>query len=253
MAVEAQTDRTRDMARQKLKTSQRFSRAARAERDRLDRQRSQLYKRREALQVKVDAIDEELEGVDQQLQVLEQLAESGRDAIEIREVGQAPSSGVEVLSGADIRRVAVPLLLHRHGVSPIHYRDWYALLGQEGYVVAGKRPDAVFLNQVNRSPLVWASTQSGNYYLDPSIVEKLRELLAQQQAELSELLSSVPTDSRSLEAHRQRQRQLNKAINGTERDLREAVLAIETAEKDEAEPVEPPHIRVISSSEIEAA
>lgn len=241
------------MAKRKLKTSQRFSRAARAERDRLDRQRSQLYRRREALQAKVDAIDEELEAVDQQLQMLEQLAESGRDAIEIREVERTPSGDVEVLSGADIRRVAVPLLLRRHGVSPIHYRDWYALLGQEGYVVAGKRPDAVFLNQVNRSPLVWASTQSGNYYLDPSIVEKLREQLGQQQVELSELLRNVPTDSKSLEAHRQRQRQLNKAINGTERDLREAVFAVETAEKADAVPLEPSRIRVISSSEIEAA
>jgi septal ring factor EnvC (AmiA/AmiB activator) len=241
------------MARPKVKASQRFSRAARAERDRLDRQRSQLNKRRESLQAKVDAIDEELEAVDQRLQVLEQLAESGGEPIEIREVRRTPDGDVQVLSGAAIREVAVPLLLSEHGVSPIHYRDWYALLTQAGYVVAGKRPDAVFLNQVNRSPLVWASTRSGNYYLDPSVIEKLRDQLRQQQAELAELLSNVPGDSKSLEAHRQRQRQLSKEISRTERDLREAVAAVEAVEQGRAQIVEPPEIRVVESPESEAA
>jgi septal ring factor EnvC (AmiA/AmiB activator) len=241
------------VAKPKLKTSQRFSRAARAERDRLDRQRLQLNKRRETLQAKVDAIDEELEAVDQQLQVLEQLAESGSEPIKIREVGRTPEGNVQVLSGAAIREVSVPLLLREHGVSPIHYRDWYALLTQAGYAVAGKRPDAVFLNQVNRSPLVRASTQSGNYYLDPSVIEKLRERLGQQQAELAELLSNVPADSKSLEAHRQRQRALNTAISRSERDLHEAILAVEAAEGDGAGVVVPADIRVASSTESEAA
>jgi septal ring factor EnvC (AmiA/AmiB activator) len=241
------------MAQPKVKPSQRFSRAARAERERLERQRAQLNKRRETLQAKVDAIDEELEAVDQQLQVLGQLAESGSNAIEIREVKQTPLGNVRVLSGAAIREVAIPLLLREHGVGPIHYRDWYALLIRAGYAVAGKRPDAVFLNQVNRSPLVWASTQSGNYYLDPSIIERLREQLGHQQAELGELLSSVPADSKSLEAHRQRQRQFNKAINRIDRELREAVAAVEAAEVEGAGPVEAPEIRVVASPEVEAA
>ena len=205
------------------------------------------------MQAKVDAIDEELEAVDQQLQVLEQLAESDGGSMEIREVKRTPEGNVQVLKGAAIREIAVPLLLREHGISPIHYRDWYALLTQAGYAVAGKRPDAVFLNQVNRSPLVWASTQSGNYYLDPGVIERLREQLGEQQAELTELLSDVPSDSRSLEAHRQRQRALHTAISRSERDLREAILAVEAAEGDRGGVVVPADIRVVSSPESEAA
>lgn len=214
----------------KVNPSQRFSRAARAERDRLDRRRSQLFKRREDLQAKVDALDEELEAVDMHLQMLEEFAESGRSTIEIHEVEQTPDNGFQLLSGAEIRGIAVPLLIRRHGLSPIHYKDWYALLKKEGYAAAGKRPDAVFLNQVNRSPLVRASTKSGYYVLDLDVVEQLREQLQDLRAELGELLGNVPSDSESLEAHRERQRELNMALSRTERDLSEAVLAVEAAE-----------------------
>jgi predicted nuclease with TOPRIM domain len=218
------------MSKAAIQTSQRFSRAARAERDRLDRKRSQLYKRRETLQAKVDALDEELEAVDQQLQVLEDFAGGNGGAIEIREVNRSDEDAPELLSGSFIRILAVPLLIREHGLSPIHYRDWYVLLNKAGYAAAGKRPDAVFLNQIARSPLVRATTKSGYYVLDLTVVEQLRAQLGKQQAELAELMQNVPDDSVSLEAHRHRQRELSTAVNRTERDLREAVSAIEVAE-----------------------
>lgn len=241
------------MAKPKVKTSQRFSRAARAERDRLDRKRSQLYQRREAMQAKVDALDEELEAVDDQLQMLEEFAGSGRSTIAIHETERTSEGDPELLSGSSIRALAVPILIRKHGLSPIHYKDWYALMIQEGYAAAGKRPDAVFLNQVNRSPLVRASTKSGYYVLDLDVVDQLRDQLRQQQSELGELLTNVPTDSESLAKHRQRQSELNTAISRTERDLREAVLAVEAAEKEAAEGVEPPSIRVVTTTETKAA
>lgn len=219
------------MAQSQIKTSQRFSRAARAERDRLRRQRSQLARKREQWRAKARAIDVEVEAIDRQLQVLDELANSTPTPAEIRPVEARDPNSPELLSGAEIRAVAVPLLIRMHGSSPIHYRDWYALLQQEGYAAAGKRPDAVFLNQVSRSPLIHSTTKSGYYILDLEAVEQLRELLRQQQAELGGLLNNIPTDGSSLEAHRKRQQELNTEIGRTERELREAVLAIETAEE----------------------
>lgn len=225
------------MAKSAVKTSQRFSRAARAERDRLAKNRSRLFQRREALQASIDKIDEELEAVDDQLLMLEDFAESSGSRIEIREIDRSDENGPELLSGSFIRALAVPLLIREHGFSPIHYRDWYALLNREGYAAAGKRPDAVFLNQITRSPLVRPTTRSGYYALDLSVVDQLREKLRQQQSDLGKLMTNVPDDSASLEDHRRQQHELNMAISRIERDLSEAVNAVETAER-AAEPAE---------------
>ncbi|MGN6276654.1 MAG: hypothetical protein ACTHNP_12110 [Solirubrobacterales bacterium] len=219
------------MAQPQIKTSQRFSRAARAERDRLQRQHAQLDKKRRGWLAKASAIEIEMAAIDKQLEVLEELADSTPAPIEIRPVEARDPGAPEELSGAGIRAVAVPLLIRKHGQSPIHYRDWYALLQQEGYAAAGKRPDAVFLNQVSRSPLIRSTTKSGYYLLDLEAVEQLRERLRQQQAEMGQLLNSVPDNGPSLEAHRQRQQKLTAEIGRTERELREAVLAIEAAEE----------------------
>jgi hypothetical protein len=181
------------------------------------------------MQAKVDALDEELETVDRQLVVLEGLAESSDAPIEIREVSSNGEHDSRRLSGARIRAVAVPLLIRKHGFDPIHYRDWYSLFSQEGYAAAGKRPDAVFLNQVSRSPLIRSTTKAGVYVLDRTAVDRLQSQLRQQQAELAQLLGDVPGDGASLESHRKRQRKLNSEIGRIERDLREAVVALEVA------------------------
>jgi septal ring factor EnvC (AmiA/AmiB activator) len=223
------------MAQPQIKTSQRFSRAARAERDRLQRQRAQLDKKRQQWLAKVSTVEAEVEAIDKQLQVLEELADPSAAPIEIHSVERRDPDAPEQLSGAGIRAVAVPLLIRKHGPSPIHYRDWYALLQREGYEAAGKRPDAVFLNQVSRSPLIRTTTKAGYYILDLEALEQLRERLRQQQAELGQLLKNVPEDGPSLEAHRQRQQELNTEINRTERELGEAVAAVDAADA-QAEP-----------------
>jgi septation ring formation regulator EzrA len=221
------------VAQPQIKTSQRFSRAARAERDRLQRQRAQLDKKRQQWLAKASTVEAEVEAIDKQLQVLEELADPSAAPIEIRPA-RDPNEP-EQLSGAGIRVVAVPLLIRKHGESPIHYRDWYALLQQEGYEAAGKRPDAVFLNQVSRSPLIRTTTKSGYYILDLEATEQLRERLRQQQAELGQLLNSVPENGPALEAHRKRQQELTTEINRTERELGEAVAAVDAADE-QAEP-----------------
>ena len=180
------------------------------------------------MQAKIDDLDKQLEAGSQQLATLEHLSGSYAHGTVIHEPWPADAEG-ELLRGAAIRVVAVPLLLQKHGPSPIHYRDWYALLTQEGYVVAGKRPDAVFLNQVSRSPLVRSTTKSGYYVVKTEMVEQLQEQLGRLQSQLADILQDVPAESALLEANRKKQQELNAAIRRTERELHEAVLAIESA------------------------
>ena len=222
------------MPKPNIKTSQRFSRAARAERDRLERKRSQLYERREALQTKVNDLDEELEALSHQLDRLQDFAGSRAEAIEIRKMETKDGSSFKLLSGSKIRSLAVPLLIRDHGIGPIHYKDWYALLNKTGYAVAGKRPDAVFLNQIARSPLVHSTTKSGYYALDLEAAQHLREKLQEQRSEMSALMASVPNDSESFEAHRAKQREMSIAIGRTERDLDEALSALDAAKEEGA-------------------
>lgn len=212
--------------------SRRFEKAARAERDRLARRRSQIFKKRQDLQSKVDQLDKELEAVDQEINRLDELAGGGGSVVTIREANNAHA---DILSGAAIRILAVPLLLREQGTAPIHYRAWLELLTREGYAVAGKRPEAVFLNQVGRSPLVRATTKAGYYEIDLDVVDLLREKLRMQKFDLAEFMRGAPTEiGDAFEQHRERQRELNMEIARTERELDEAASAVEAGQASEA-------------------
>jgi hypothetical protein len=212
--------------------SRRFAKAALAERDRLSRRRSQVFKKRQDLQSKVDQLDEELEIVDQEINRLDELAGGGGRVVTIREA-DSPQAGV--LSGASIRTLAVPLLLREQGTAPIHYRAWLELLTREGYAVAGKRPEAVFLNQVVRSPLVRGTTRAGYYEIDLNVIDLLREKLRMQKFDLAESMREAPTEiGEAFDQHREHQRELNTAIARTERELDEAVSEAEAGQAPEA-------------------
>jgi predicted nuclease with TOPRIM domain len=213
--------------------SKRFTKAARAERDRLARRRSQIFKKREELQSKVDQLDEELEAVDQSIMRLDDLAGSNGGFVPMRrgEIDDNPN----LLSGATIRTLAVPLLLREQGTAPIHYRAWLELLTRRGYAIAGKRPDAVFLNQVVRSPLVRSTTKAGYYEIDLGVVDLLRQRLHEQKSELAEFMREAPTEiGEAFDQHRERQRELNTAIARTERELDEAAGAVEAQQISES-------------------
>ncbi len=212
--------------------SRRFAKAARAERDRLARRRSQIFKKRQSLQSKVDQLDEELEAVDQEINRLDELTGGDGGVVAIREADNAQAS---VLSGAAIRTLAVPLLLREQGTAPIHYRAWLGLLTREGYAVAGKRPEAVFLNQVVRSPIVRSTTRADYYEIDLAVVDLLREKLRTQKFDLAEFMRRAPTEiGEAFDQHRERQRELNMAVARTERELDEAISAIEAGQAPEA-------------------
>jgi predicted nuclease with TOPRIM domain len=214
-----------------VQRSQRFAKAARAERDRLARRRSQISKKREDLQGRIDLLDEELEAVDREITALDTLALPSDGAREISLVEAEHEGGPTLLRGGKIRILAVPFLLRAQGTAPIHYRAWLELLMREGFAVAGKRPDAVFLNQVVRSPLIRATTKAGYYTIDLDAVDQLRETLHKQQTQLATLMRQAPVEvGEAFNEYREQQRELNTAIARTERELDEAVSAIKAWE-----------------------
>ncbi len=70
------------------------------------------------------------------------------------------------LRGQRLREVAVQVLADRHGAGePIHYRVWFNLLREDGYVIAGKDPLATFLAQVSRAERVESMGKRSGLYL----------------------------------------------------------------------------------------
>ncbi len=107
-----------------------------------------------------------------------------------------PSGAPGGLRGQAIREAGIEVLVRRGpDAGPIHYRHWLALVEAEAGPVAGKRPDAVFLNQVSRHPLVRSTTKRGLYELDlgatgrleARVVELRRSLASATAAEVTEL------------------------------------------------------------------
>jgi prefoldin subunit 5 len=215
--------------------SSRFIQAARSELKRLDRRRSQLSKKREDLQARLDALDAELEAVDQEMTVLGGITGSSpiRPELSVHraddhgEQADQPDDQHQILKGARIRELAVPVLLDERGTAPIHYREWLQLMQDKDYAVAGKRPEAVFLNQVVRSPLVRATTQTGYYEINLDAPEQLRKRLRTEQRELAAHVQFAPQHQEALAEHRERQRELNAAIAKTQRELDEALKVLE--------------------------
>lgn len=212
------------MGKPKTDTSTSFTQATRIERERLDRKRRGLIETQRKLKARVARVEGELAAVSEHLQSLERLAEGGGS---IAEHGNASSShGPVVLRGASIREVAIPLLLHEEGSGPIHYRRWYELLRERGYAVAGQRPEAVFLGQISRSPMV-ASAQSGFYSVDLDAPKRLRQTLRDRQLKFSRLGSDVPSGARERAQWQERYRELNAEVARTRRELDEALRAAE--------------------------
>lgn len=161
--------------------SERFSQATQRELARLGKSRAKLVKKRDGLRERLDAVAVEIAELDRQRDVLRDLVSPGE--------GETSSQvdDPRILRGASIRRVGVPILQH-HG-SPIHYRQWLALVEQAGYTIAGKRPDAVFLNRVSRSALV-RSESEGWYAFDSMAEGRLTEELREAEDQLATVAGS---------------------------------------------------------------
>lgn len=207
-------------------TSVRFSRAASAESRRLERRVARLLEKRADLEDAIDELDREVKGLEDRRRLLRELAlERDKPAV----VGELSlANGKRVLRGAAIREVAVPLLIQEAGESPVHYKHWYELLERAGFAVVGQRPDAVFLNQVMRSPLVKASTQPGIYSIDFDAPQRLRAALEAQEDRL-QAEGSASLAPEEVEASAKRQRELVASITKLRKQLQEVEHALNAA------------------------
>lgn len=225
-AMTGQLQRLSPMRRRGQKTSRRLLAAASAERDEVAREEERLVAQRELLQQQLGELDAELTELREHLQLLDRLADTAPRSERPAERAEPPNTDARVLRGPEIRQIAVKLLLaDRRRPQALHYREWYALMEAEGYVVAGKDPRAVFLTQLSRSPVVVRGTKSGVYSLDLDAIDRLRARLDQRKNELrsSTQATSATTDLGDL---RRERTTLTQEINKLEKSLEEAVATL---------------------------
>lgn len=206
-----------------------FLRAVAAEQSDLARRRDELLEQRRVLQAELDEIDATVGEVDERLLLIHRL--TGEDPEQQRGKAAAASpvtttqgaGGDELLRGPAIRVAAIRVLLaHPRRPEAIHYREWFALVADAGYQVAGKDPLAVFLTQLSRSPLVRRGTQSGVYELDCDAPDRLRRDLETLQSELRALIAAPSSSTANLSSIRSRRTALNIEIGKIEKALEEA-------------------------------
>lgn len=160
-----------------------LQRAAEVEHRRIDAALSRVDERLEALDIERAKLRNERTRLKERQRLLEQVIDpnAGRRSPEER------SAGI-VLRGARLRTEAARVLMHHAGPGqPMHYREWYRLVWDAGFIVLGKRPDATFLTAVSRSPIVRRGDEPGTYYIDPELARALSRDLAEVQAEITDI------------------------------------------------------------------
>lgn len=215
--------------------------AAAAERERVERELRRLSEREDRVARELDTIRaarSALEGEVALLQRLSRDTEEGQFSAangehrRLRVVsGALPSAedgGEIVLRGAQIREAAVRLLATTGQADrAVHYRTWFDLLRQAGYLPAGKDPLATFLTQIGRSPVVHRSTAPGVYSLDLDFPERERVRLTQLQSSLREATEVPVGASVDQIAHvRNSRARLNSEVASAERMLSEALRSL---------------------------
>jgi hypothetical protein len=212
------------------KVSARLRRAAVAERAQLVRDHERIERARAGVEAELERLERELAGIDQHLELLVRIAPAGDDETATHRNPDTPqhrNGSATLLNGPAIRATAVRVLIeHRPRVEAIHYRDWYALVVEHGFAVAGKKPLAVFLSQVSRSPVMRRGTSAGVYAVDRGAPERLRRELAELERALSALTGRPPGRRADGDLHARR-RELVRAIDRHERALHEAVRCLE--------------------------
>jgi chaperonin cofactor prefoldin len=217
----------RPMPRDSTAPSARLLRAVAAEQGDLERRRQALLDRRRRVQQELDEIGGAVAELDERLELISRLvgeASPRRRSSDDKATAEASDHGSRpVLRGPAIRAAAVRVLLgHPRQPEALHYRDWFDLLAQSGYAVAGKDPLAVFLTQLSRSPLVRRGTQSGVYELELQAPTHLRRQLDDLQAQLRDLTATASRSTTDLGTLRRRRTALNAAISKVEKALEEA-------------------------------
>lgn len=227
--MSGQVQQRSTMKRRPSQPSRRLLAAAEAERAGIERQRQQLAAHRRTLRAQIDDLDAQLAELAERALLIDRLSGAGTrsqdqpTAVAERSVSQDKV----VLRGPAIRQTAVKVLRAgpRHPQA-LHYRDWFALLDECGYSVAGKDPLAVFLTQLSRSPVVRRGTQSGVYELDLDAVDRLRHQLIQRQQHLR-TLTSAASSTTDLSGIRTQRTSLTQEIDKLEKALEEAEVTLD--------------------------
>lgn len=155
--------------------------------------------------------------------VAEATAKQGLEVLEsvARETLGGAAPGELRLAGGQLRAQLARSALRRDPGEPAHWRRWLAWLREDGYDAAGKSPEATFLTQLTRSPLVRRANREAVYVLDVALVRALRERLRALDERLRHL---PPPDQLALldDGARITRRQVQLEIDRIERGLREA-------------------------------
>jgi hypothetical protein len=105
----------------------------------------------------------------------------------------------------------------------VHYRTWFELVRQAGFIPAGKDPLASFLTQIARSPVVKRSTAPGVYSLDLDAPAREHAKLMRLKMELDELDRTPPSrDLNEITQLRERRVRITSDAAQVERRLAEA-------------------------------
>ena len=219
-----------------LEPSQRLRAAAAAERTRLARELGRLDDRVELLGQELEQIEARRDAIRSRLSLLARLARGPAESEEqLERPAHAASARVRpprdgsrdrLLQGAEIREAAVRALFAAGmGSRTLHYRDWFELLGRKGLGVAGKRPEATFLTQIGRSPVVRRAGLPGVYAIDPAAPDELCVRIRELRAELAR------AEERELAPHelaeeRARRLGLTRQLARSERALEEALRVL---------------------------
>jgi hypothetical protein len=203
--------------------STRFRRAAIAECERLLRRQSRAAERVSSLEEELSKAKKELIEILNRVEKLRALTGD----VASRPIEVAPQALGTPISGAEIRKVAVRLLRASENVEqPIHYRRWLELVEEAGYLVRGKRPEAVFLGQIVRSPVVQSTTQAGYYALDEEAPERLREQIIALEETSQETLVSSPDAPAEIDKHIAREKERSAQVRRVQKALREALESL---------------------------
>lgn len=132
-----------------------------------------LLAQRQSLLGRVEQAREQLEGMRRIVSTLER--QLGQDEHVLREIdevlGHEPQLRLDDahlrLRGRRLEEVALTVLAEERGPeAEVHYREWFELLRQKGFMVAGKEPVNTFLAQINRSEAVEkVGRRTGRYKL----------------------------------------------------------------------------------------
>jgi hypothetical protein len=223
-------ERVTAMSRERTQPSRRLIAAAAAERAEIHKQRDALIARRGELHERIADVNAALADLDERAELIDRLAGVAETVSPKPRPDQDGARTDKIaLSGPAIRRAAASVLLSDpRALRALHYRDWFALLEQHGYTVAGKDPVAVFLTQLSRSPVIQRGTQSGIYEIQLDAADRLRTQLANRQRELRALTSENASTS-DLTSIRTQRTALTREIDKLEKAFVEAQSTLENA------------------------